>query len=311
MHFWFVHTGEVSLREQICTQVVLAIVSGELRGGQRLPSTREMARRFGLHPNTVSAAYQQLQEQGAVERRHGAGIFVRENRLHGNGNANAAREQLLDRMIANFLTATRQQGFSNDEIIARARRWIDLEAPDHFLLVEPTDERREILLAELQPHLRLPLRACPMVDAANAAHCIALALPTRFDEARSLIPPHIELVRLQVTNVPADLHEWLPVPVDALVGIVSRWPDFVQIARTMLVATAFNPDAMVERIRGQHRWHDGLEATSAVVCDVATVPHLPAKVRAIPFRLVSEGTLKKLREMEAGIIAQLSAPVVA
>lgn len=307
MHFWFVHSGDVSLREQICTQVVLAIVSGELRAGQRLPSTREMARRFGLHPNTVSAAYQQLQEQGAVERRHGAGVFVRETRFQGTSQAEAARDQLLDRMIANFLSTTRQQGFSNDEIIARAKRWMDLEAPDHFLLVEPTEERREIILAELQSHLKLPLRSCSMAEAAAATRCIALALPTRFDEARSLLPPHLELVRLQVTNVPTDLHEWLPVPVDALVGIVSRWPDFVQIARTMLVATAFNPDALVERIRGQQRWNDGLEATSAVLCDVATLPHLPAKVRAIPFRLVSEKTLQGLRQMEQQIAAQLDA----
>lgn len=306
MHFWFVHSGDVSLREQICTQVVLAIVSGELRAGQRLPSTREMARRYGLHPNTVSAAYQQLQEQGAVDRRHGAGVFVRESRLQ-NAGAGAAREQLLDRLIANFLTSARRQGFANDEIIDRAQRWMELEAPDHFLLVEPVDTRCEIVMAELQPHLRLPLRSCSLEDAPKASRCIALALPTRYDQARSLLPAQIDLVRLQVTNVPSDLHEWLPVPGDALVGIVSRWPDFVQIARTMLVATAFNPDALVERIRGEKGWADGLEATSAIVCDVATMAYLPAKTRAIPFRLVSESALKKLHEMESEITARISA----
>jgi DNA-binding transcriptional regulator YhcF (GntR family) len=50
------------VREQLATQIVLAIVSGELAPGQRLPSTRELARRFRLHPNTLSAGYKQLEE---------------------------------------------------------------------------------------------------------------------------------------------------------------------------------------------------------------------------------------------------------
>jgi hypothetical protein len=33
------------------------LLSGDLKPGERLPSTRELARRFSIHPNTVSAGY--------------------------------------------------------------------------------------------------------------------------------------------------------------------------------------------------------------------------------------------------------------
>ena len=64
MRIWLNRTGEVSLREQLTTQVVLGIVSRDLAPGQRLPSTRELARRYGIHPNTASAAYRQLEQEG-------------------------------------------------------------------------------------------------------------------------------------------------------------------------------------------------------------------------------------------------------
>ena len=60
MQLWFSPKSSVTLREQLVTQIILAILSDDLRPGQRLPSTRELARRFRLHPNTVSAGYRLL-----------------------------------------------------------------------------------------------------------------------------------------------------------------------------------------------------------------------------------------------------------
>src|ERR1700691_1549231 len=77
MRLWLKKTGEVSLREQLITQVTLAILCKELLPGQRLPSTRDLARRFTIHANTASAAYRELERQGWLEFRHGSGVYVR------------------------------------------------------------------------------------------------------------------------------------------------------------------------------------------------------------------------------------------
>lgn len=303
MRFWFVHSGEVSLREQLCTQVTLAIASGELKPGQRLPSTREMARRYDLHPNTVSAAYQQLQEEQKVERRHGAGVFVREQVRAVEPDAGV---QALDRMIAEFLTAARAQGFAREAVTTRVRRWLEVRPPDHFLVVEPEDERREIVLAELRAAVQLPVRGCGFGECGEVQGAIAVALPSKASKAREVLPEAVELVTLQVTSVPAKMNEWLPVPPTALVGIVSRWPEFIQIARTMLIATGFDADTLVTRVRGEQGWLAGLETTAAVVCDAASEQHLPKKVQAVVFRLVSEAALAQLRQLEAEITESLS-----
>lgn len=49
---------------------------GVLRAGDRLPSTRELARRFGVNRNTVVAAYDELAAQGWIVARGAAGTFV-------------------------------------------------------------------------------------------------------------------------------------------------------------------------------------------------------------------------------------------
>src|ERR1700746_2649119 len=79
MRFWISHASEVPIREQLTTQIVLAILSEDLKPGTRLPSTRELARRFRIHANTVSAAYKDLEKAGWLELRQGSGVYIREH----------------------------------------------------------------------------------------------------------------------------------------------------------------------------------------------------------------------------------------
>lgn len=68
----------VPLYEQIATQVRLGVASGEIRAGDALPSVRELARRLRVNPATVVQAYRELETDGFVDLRRGAGTFVRE-----------------------------------------------------------------------------------------------------------------------------------------------------------------------------------------------------------------------------------------
>src|SRR5579863_8973115 len=102
MQLWFARGSEVSIREQLVTQVVLGILSDDLEPGQRLPSTRELARRFHLHPNTVSAGYRQLQKDRWVEFRRGSGVYIRATKPETPPTAALALDQLIARV---FLSA--------------------------------------------------------------------------------------------------------------------------------------------------------------------------------------------------------------
>jgi DNA-binding transcriptional regulator YhcF (GntR family) len=131
MQFWFARGSEVSIREQLVTQVVLGILGDDLAPGQRLPSTRELARRFHLHPNTISAGYRQLARDRWVEQRHGSGVFVRTNKPDAPFSSALA----LDQLIAVLFRSAREQGVSLPALRARLRQWLELQPPDRFLLI--------------------------------------------------------------------------------------------------------------------------------------------------------------------------------
>src|SRR5687768_11830214 len=73
-------TAGTTLAEQLAARLAERIAQRLLPPGARLPSVRESARRHGLSPSTVVAAYDRLLAQGLVEARRQRGFFVREAR---------------------------------------------------------------------------------------------------------------------------------------------------------------------------------------------------------------------------------------
>jgi DNA-binding transcriptional regulator YhcF (GntR family) len=298
MQFWFARESRVSIREQLVTQVVLGILSDDLVPGRRLPSTRELARRFHVHPNTISAGYRQLARDGWVEFRRGSGVYVRSKKAELSHTSNL----VLDQLIAGLVRSARLSQLSLPELRAGLRQWLALQPPDHFLLIEPDEELRRILAAEIRQTVTLPANACGFEECTNSLDgAIPVALGNRETKVRQLLAAGMDLILLQIRSVPSSLADWLPAPSGKLVGVASRWPDFLKIARAILGAAGFHPDSLVFRDAREPDWRRGLKQTAAVVCDSLIVKDLPPGCKAIPFRLLSEGSIAELQRQETFI----------
>lgn len=68
----------IPLYEQIASRIRVAVAAGEYEPGTALPSVRRLATALRLNPATVVQAYRDLEREGFVEMRHGAGTFVKE-----------------------------------------------------------------------------------------------------------------------------------------------------------------------------------------------------------------------------------------
>lgn len=64
--------GRATPGKQLERQFAALVREGRLRAGRRVPSTRRLAARLGVHRNTVAAAHRRLAERGLLEVRHGA-----------------------------------------------------------------------------------------------------------------------------------------------------------------------------------------------------------------------------------------------
>ena len=298
MRLWLSKNSEVPLREQLVTQIVLGVVSGDLQPGQRLPSTRELARRFRIHSNTVSAAYRELAERGWVEMRKGSGIYVR---AHAGSGALPETALELDELIAIFLNLARTRGFTLDEIRARVRHWLELQPPDHFLVVETDEELRRILMAEIEEATRWRVvgaspEECEK-DQGLLAGAIVVALLGQAERVQALLPAGKSLILLHSRSVPESLQGEDPRPeADALISVVSRWPEFLHWSRVMLVAAGIDPHALNFRDARTTGWEKGLRSSTFVITDALTLKQLPDGCRPRVFRIIADSSLDELKK---------------
>jgi GntR family transcriptional regulator len=305
MRLWFAHSSEVPIYRQLVTQVVLAVLCGDLRPGDRLPSTRELARRFALHPNTVSAGYRQLEKEGWTERRRGSGIYVR-----AQAEEPSTAEQRIDHHIAGFFRATRELGLPEAAVRARVLQWLATPLPDHFVLIDPDADMRRILLTELRQATSWPVREATPEDCDRTetlAGAIPLCRPSQAKLLRAALPKGVELVTLPIRSPNQWLNPWLPAPAGHLVAVVSHWPGFLDGARTMLIAAGLPPEALIFCDARQPHWRRGLEQVTAILCDsfTATLPALPSKPFHIVFPLLADSASGLLREYSGESAASL------
>jgi GntR family transcriptional regulator len=98
---------------QLMEQVKHAIETGALRPGEQLPGIRPLAEELVINANTVAKAYRELEHEGVIELRHGAGAFV-----SANGRPKKATETLRagQSVVADAVRRLRDRGVTADEI---------------------------------------------------------------------------------------------------------------------------------------------------------------------------------------------------
>jgi GntR family transcriptional regulator len=309
MRLWLNRTSEVSLREQLVTQVTLGILCQELAAGQRLPSTRELARSFGIHANTASSAYKQLEQEGWLELRHGSGVYVRSSLPAAPLSPELATEFALDQLIGELMARARKLGAAESLVRERLRRWLQHTPPSRWLVIDPDPELRRIVIHEMEQALSLPVDGCAPEECAQPealSGSMPVTVPSKAapvrELLRKLLPAGAELTVLQVHPVSpellAHLQRYMPEHAGELIGIASRWKEFQRIAQTLLVAAGLQPESLLVRDATQPHWKRGLEAASGVVCDALTALELPAGVFPLRFTLLDEPTLAGLRKQE-------------
>src|SRR2546422_7749289 len=105
---------------QLMEQVKHGIETGALRPGEQLPGIRPLAEELVINPNTVAKAYRELEHEGIIELRQGAGAFV---------SATARAKKLTDKLragqaiVAAAMEKLRARGVTDEEI----RRFFEAE----------------------------------------------------------------------------------------------------------------------------------------------------------------------------------------
>ena len=101
------------LYAQIAARFRVAIAAGELRTAALLPSVRDLAARLRVNPATIAQAYRELEGEGFVEIRHGAGTYVHEL---APGRRTRERARQAKALAERVLADARRMGVTLEEL---------------------------------------------------------------------------------------------------------------------------------------------------------------------------------------------------
>ena len=224
---------EVPLHEQVAAQLVFLIGTGALKPGASLPSARALARRLGIHRNTINKAYSDLTLNQLAEKRAGKRLVVRASApdtLPGPEN--------LDELVNAAVVGARQRGYSLRQLHERLRERLVAAPPDHLLVLSDDAGMRMLLPKELKQRFKCRVDACaPSELLSNSEWTIGAVVVSpqgHLPRLRSVLPAGRPAV--EIAYSPADEHldavRRLQTP--SLIAIVSVSQYFLEMARAVL-----------------------------------------------------------------------------
>jgi DNA-binding transcriptional regulator YhcF (GntR family) len=288
---WLSREHTISMREQLSAQLLLGIVSQRLPAGERLPSVRELARRLGIHANTVSAAYRDLAARGWVSKRRGSGVYVRDV-------APNPAKQDIEGFVRSYLEEGASRGFTA-EALQLAFTKIANEGRAKTLMVVDSDEAlARILAREVGDATGSPVASGTFEQARRllTQDCRILVLPAKAAQAVKELgtAPYRTIGLKSMEEMLAGRRR---PPATALIAVVSRSESILGWAATLLSALGFSPAAVLRCNPDKRGWRRGLASCDIVVSDVEAVHELPGGIEPAVLRIVSDEFLDQMREL--------------
>ena len=329
MRFHIQPESEIPASSQLYNQICFAIAARHYPPGHRLPSTRQLAMQTGLHRNTISKVYRQLETDGVVEAIAGSGIYVRDQqqqrdiraagRLKNKGIKDLDQE--VRTSVDNLLNSgcTLQQ---TRELFIKEINW-RLRCGARVLVSTPREDigASMLIAEELSPNLDVPVEVVPMEELENILENSknGTVVTSRYflQPLEELAKRHgVRAIAVDLSDFSKELTMLKELRAGSCVGIVSISPGILRAAQvilhsmrgTELLLMTANPDVGSRLIAL-------LRAASHVLCDSPSLPLVEHTLRQNRSQLIrmpqihcaekylSDSTIEDLRK-EIGLITK-------
>ena len=225
--------SEIPASTQLFNQIRFAIASRQYPPAYKLPSTRALAMQTGLHRNTISKVYRQLEEDGLVESLAGSGIYVRAQGHEGGSKLQSPilkQHPLAYKVVQKALDELLAQGCSLNqarEIFLAEIDW-RLRCSARVLVAVPSQDigAGELIVQELEQTLQIPVQLVAteelsaVLDKTNSATVVT----SRYfnGEVEEIAAPRaVRVIPLDIHDYAKELSTVKNLSKDSCIGIVS------------------------------------------------------------------------------------------
>lgn len=296
LQFQIQQDSDIPASKQLFDQIRFAIASRQYPPGHRLPSTRQLAMITGLHRNTISKVYQQLEEDGLVESLAGSGIYVK-TQGHEGGNqisspllqqypqASQLIQKNLDELLSQGLTL-----FQVKELLLAEIEWRLRCSAKVWVTVPMADlGAGKLILNELEQSLGIPVELVPLEELSQvlAKKKSGTVVTSRYfiSNAEAMASPYnIRVIPIDIYDYSKELAIIKKLPRDSRLGIVSLSDGILRVA-----------EILIHSLRG-----DDLLVMSAQVSEVEKLKSIVRNAHSIISDRASypivQRTISKLRD---------------
>ena len=242
LNFHIQPDSDVSASKQLFDQIQFAIASGQYAADHRLPSTRQLAMITGLHRNTISKVYQNLEETGLVESVAGSGIYVK-NQSKANrkskddlGDEPSAKVRAgIDILLAEGLKLQQISDLFQEEINWR------IQCNQTIIITAPQLKFSEgkVMELELTKGLNIEVNLVPLeeLDKILSKTNFGTIITNRYflKEVLDLVPPNsFRVIPIDIYDYSKELVIIKNLPDQACLGIVSLSESILEIATSIV-----------------------------------------------------------------------------
>ncbi len=286
--------SDISPSVQLFNQLRFAIATRQYPPGHRLPSTRQLGSLTGLHRNTISKVYKQLEDDGLVESLIGSGIYVKPQGknlspiLQEYPAANELIQKTLDSLIKQNLSLSQIRELFLAEIDWRIRCGVKVfvAAPQSDLGVG------ELILENLEHFLAIPLELVPIEELEDILqkNISATVVTNRYfiPEVETIaLTKNIRVIPIDIYNFQAELTIIKNLPNDKRLGIVSLSTGILRTAE-MLVHSLRGDELLVmtAQTSDRSRLHSLVRSAHMIIADPVSYPLVKNTISALREHLI-------------------------
>jgi GntR family transcriptional regulator len=284
--------SDIPASTQLYNQIRFAIASRQFPPGHRLPSTRQLAMQTGLHRNTISKVYRQLEDSGVVDARAGAGIFVRAQGDEGGAKSKSP-------LLAQFPEAHRLVQRSVDELLSQgctlsqARELflgeIDwrLRCGARVLVTAPQQDigAGELMARELEKALQIPVQLVPMetlADVLDQARGGTVVTSRYFigDAEAIASPKFVRVIPIDIYDYAAEIALLNQMPKGSCVGLVSLSSGILRAAEVIIHSVRGEELlVMTAQLKDVYKLQALVRSAQVIICDQASLEDVKAVIQ--------------------------------
>ena len=248
----------------------------------------------GLHRNTISKVYQQLEETGLVESQAGSGIYVRAQARESGSNrllpildrdpqANKIVQQSLDELLERGCSLALARELYLAEIDWR------LCSSARVLVTVPEREKEgsgKLIVEELATSLGIPVQLVPLEELSAlleiTQHATVVTSRYFIKEAEALATPKsVRVIPLDIHDYHSELQLIEKLPKDSYVGIVSISAGILRVAQ-IIIHSLRGDDLLVTTcpVTDTYKLNAIVRSAHTIISDRASLPSVKAAQRA-------------------------------